>query len=259
MAELKFQEKQTIDQLLDMGEGYVSDFSNRTFQMFIGDFNIDIYDDKYADYGNSKAKRLRCLNEKENNFVVAEILESLLEHQMAVDIDPGLYAVRPKGKRETLYQQTRNIIFRLKGKSKVENVSSIKTVTGDEAFTLLAESVRKSIEDNKPVEALDGLHTYMIKYSKKLCDKYSIYYTEDHPLHSIFGSYVRNIKEKDIVESNMTLKILGSYVKMLDTYNGVRNNESLAHDNDIINDNGALLILNCIANLVRFVDELERR
>ncbi len=66
MANLTFTEKQTIEKLLNMENGYVSDFSNRTIQLFIGDyFNIDIYDDKYCDNGDSKAKRLRTLFNKE--------------------------------------------------------------------------------------------------------------------------------------------------------------------------------------------------
>jgi hypothetical protein len=50
-----------IDDLFDMGSGYVLNFSDRTFaQFFTEELNIDIDDPVYAKNGTSKAKRLRC-------------------------------------------------------------------------------------------------------------------------------------------------------------------------------------------------------
>lgn len=49
-----------LDDVLQMHEGYVLDFSNRSFQEFMRhEVGIDIYADKYAVEGTSKAKRLR--------------------------------------------------------------------------------------------------------------------------------------------------------------------------------------------------------
>ena len=50
-----------IDDLFEMGSGYVLNFSDRTFaQFFAEELNIDIDDPVYATNGTSKAKRLRC-------------------------------------------------------------------------------------------------------------------------------------------------------------------------------------------------------
>lgn len=262
MAKLTFQEKQSIEKLLDMSTGYVSDFSNRTFQLFIGDyFNIDIYDEKYCDKGESKANRLRTLIEKESEYIISAILEGLLEHQIALDAEDttDFFSSKPKLNRKPIYEQVRKTISRLKSNNSVENINSIKPIDNDQNFTLLAESVRKSIEAGKPIEALDRLHTYTMRYARSLCDKYSLQYTKDEPLHSVFGKYKNILRENGLVRSAMTHKILGNATQQLEKYNNVRNNESLAHDNELINDNEALLILNSIANLIRFVDEIERR
>ena len=49
-----------------MGSGYVMDFSNRTFSEFFRESaRVDIYSDKYAANGDSKAKRLRAFIELE--------------------------------------------------------------------------------------------------------------------------------------------------------------------------------------------------
>lgn len=258
MAKLQFDEKQAVEKLLGMSTGYVSDFSNRTFQMFIGDyFNIDIYDEKYSDNGDSKANRLRCLFEKESDYLVSQVIEGLLEHQIAYDQESTFIDKDPVEVLESRYDRVRKVINRLKSQLPVENVSVIKPILNDTNFTLLAESVRKSIEQNNPIEALDRLHTYMVRYVRNLCTKHSIQYSQSQPLNAIFGQYVRKLKEGGRIKSTMTLQILGAYVKLLDEFNDVRNNESLAHDNDLIKENEALLILNSIANLIRFVDQIE--
>ena len=46
---------------------------------------------------------------------------------------------------------------------------------------------------------------------------------------------------------------------MLDAFNSVRNNQSLAHDNPILNYNESVLIFNNISNTVRFVESIENR
>ncbi|GAA0065845.1 hypothetical protein P5F04_05125 [Clostridium perfringens] len=61
----------------------------------------------------------------------------------------------------------------------------------EESFEVLADSVKKSIELGQPVLALDRLHTYMVKYVRKLCDKHYIKYEKDESLHSCCGKYVK--------------------------------------------------------------------
>lgn len=253
MAQLKYQEKQKIEKLLGMHTGYVSDFSDRTFQLFISDyFNIDIHDKKYTDKGTSKANKLRTLMEKESDFIVASILEGLLEYQMALDQEK-------KEVRQDLYDQVKAIITRLKNTNTVENLDYIKPVQGDENFTILAASVRKSIENSNPKEGIDRLHSYMTRYTRQLCKKHNLKADRSIPLNSLFGGYVKYLKDNGLVKSETSLKILGSYIQILEKFCNTRNNESLAHDNVLIENNEALLILNSIANLIRYIDSLEAK
>jgi hypothetical protein len=49
-----------LDDLFEMGGGYVLNFSDRTFaQFFAEELNLDIVDAVYAVHGGSKGKRLR--------------------------------------------------------------------------------------------------------------------------------------------------------------------------------------------------------
>ena len=80
MADIKQSEKLMLEKILGMNGGYVLEFSNSTFYDFIYNLTkIDIYQDKYALYGDSKAKRLRALWQFEPDSTVGKILKELLE------------------------------------------------------------------------------------------------------------------------------------------------------------------------------------
>jgi hypothetical protein len=81
MANLKYTTIQSLEELFDMGSGYVLDFSNSSFQRFIkGIIGIDIYQDKgYEDYC-SKANKLRQIFESESNSKVAKLISALLNY-----------------------------------------------------------------------------------------------------------------------------------------------------------------------------------
>ena len=60
MADLTYIEKANIENFLGMKSGYVINFSDRTFQEFVGEVvGLDINDPKYHCSSNSKANRLR--------------------------------------------------------------------------------------------------------------------------------------------------------------------------------------------------------
>lgn len=79
MANLKFNEKQLFEKLFDR-DGYVLDLSNRTFEEFFKDFNIDIFSEKYNKNSGSKMNRLRAFWEVESDKKVGEVLLNLLQY-----------------------------------------------------------------------------------------------------------------------------------------------------------------------------------
>lgn len=131
MAEISRIERIKLEKYLDMGEGFVLNFVNRTFEdFFLESFNIEIYNDKYnSGNSGSKANRLREFWKKESNYLV--------------------------------------------------------------------------------------------------------------------GKYIKTLTKKNIIESEMTIRILKFSISILDSFNYVRNNQSFAHDNEsIINYSESILIIN---------------
>lgn len=81
MSSLKMLEKGCFEELFGMSTGYVLDFSNRTFAEFFREtVQVNIYDDKYAVNGDSKARRLRAFWEIEGDVVVGKALAELLDY-----------------------------------------------------------------------------------------------------------------------------------------------------------------------------------
>jgi Restriction endonuclease len=73
-----------LDDLFEMGGGYVLDFSNPTFsRFFVDEVNVDIDDPIYAENGTSKGKRLRCFLQKADVPTVVKSLKSLWEYREA--------------------------------------------------------------------------------------------------------------------------------------------------------------------------------
>src|SRR5580693_5467832 len=104
MSNLTNIEKRKFEQLLNMGGGYVLDFSNRTFSEFVTDSTgCDPYERPYY-HGNSKANRLRGFWLEEPNGVVAKLMGDMLDY----GVENGLFT----GK-DVLLDACRRVVTRM--------------------------------------------------------------------------------------------------------------------------------------------------
>lgn len=88
MSNLSFSERSILEKLLQMSSGFVLDFTNRTFQQFVGDsVNLDILDQKYHATSGSKANRLRELWKQESDHTVGLLLTDLLKYVRKTTFD----------------------------------------------------------------------------------------------------------------------------------------------------------------------------
>ena len=71
-----------LDDLFEMGGGWVLNFTDRTFaQFFAEELNIDIYDSMYSKNGTSKGKRLKCFLQTVDKTSVVKTLLALWEYR----------------------------------------------------------------------------------------------------------------------------------------------------------------------------------
>lgn len=249
MSDLSAIEKRKLERALGMGGGYVLNFSNRTFSEFFLDvLGIDIYSDAY-DYGSgSKANRMRAFWDKASNHQVAKVLETIFENW---DEFAGY------GSPDEPPEACLRIVERLKTSSPVPDVEAIQPNAEDASFEAVARSVRQSIEQNEPETGLDRLHTFLVKYFRILCLKRGLEPTRDKPLHSLVGEYVKALKKEGRIESEVTERILKSTIGVLEAFNRVRNEHSMAHDNELLNYHESLLVFSYVASSIRFIETIE--
>jgi hypothetical protein len=157
---------------------------------------------------------------------------------------------------EADYQACYEITERLKIASN-EDIEAVKPNINDEDFNKLAASIKVGLTNNEPETQVDRLHTFLGKYVRVLCDKRNIVYDNTKPLNSIFGEYVKYLRKCDLVESEMTIKILSVTISVLEQFNDVRNNKSFAHPNSLLNYDESLLIFKYVSALILFIDALE--
>jgi len=251
MSDLSGVEKRGFERLFGMGSGYVLDFSNRTFEEFILDITGKcIYDSKYENASGSKANRLRAFWGLEPNYTTAKLLGELLQYAVALGVKSG---------DEQLLESCQRAVQRLSQSASVTEIDAITPNTADKDFAILAKSIKDAIDKNTPETGIDRLHTFVIKYMRALCQKHGIPTDKDKPLHSLVGEYVKQLKEKGYIESEMTERILKSSISTLEAFNRVRNNQSFAHDNQVLNYDESLFIFNHISSAIRFIEALEKR
>lgn len=251
MSNLSYVEKRRFERLLGMGGGYVLGFSNRTFEEFILDSTgRNIYDSVYDYASGSKANRLRAFWNVEGNHVVGKLMGDMIDY----GLETGSLT-----KDNSLIEECRRTIARLTQDSPVVELEALTANSDARDFETVAKAIREAIEKNQPEVGLDRLHTFVIKYVRSLCTQHGIVVTRDKALHSLFGAYVKRLRDAGHIESEMSSRILKSSISTLEAFNDVRNNQSLAHDNPILNYEEALLIFNHVASSIRFLRSLERR
>jgi hypothetical protein len=252
MADLSRLEKHKLEKLLDMGGGYVLGHSNRTLSELVLDtVGIDIYDEKYARGSGSKAHRLRAFWEVESNAVVGAVLHALLDERDFVrDGAPDL--------AESLTGECRNTAARLRSGSAIDDAAVFAPITSGEAFEMLTREVNEAIQRHALREGLDRLHGFVVAYMRALCERHGAAVTRETPLHSLVGLYAKAARERGLIQSEMSDRIVRSSISVMEKFNDVRNEQSLAHPNTVLNFDEALLIYRHVAATIRFLGALER-
>lgn len=256
MADINRREKLKLEKFFEMEGGYVLDFSNRTLSNFVFEtLNLDFYSDNYSDFGDSKANRLRAIWHKEKNYTVGKLTSEMLDYWKDKKLMSYGQITQPE---QDLFDECQKIASKLLENTIIEEIDVIKEISDDRDFSLLAKSIRESIDKNEPEVALDRLHTYVMKFIRQLCKNHKIEIKKEESLNAIFGKYVKFIVANEKIESQMTERILKYSILVIEAFNDIRNNRSLAHDNKILNYSESVLIFNNVTNSIKFIETIEK-
>lgn len=251
MSSFKPADRLKFEKLFCMKDGYVLRFTNKTFRdIFARTLDIDIYDGSWAEKTLSKANLLRSFWGKASDFQVATINRELLRQ----------WYEQEENKAETdiaLYKECVDINSALFGNQTVRNIEALSQIDNDGTIEAIVRDIKHNIETNNPELTLDRLHSYLISFGRELCQKHGIDYQDKDTLNSIFRLYNKWLHDNELLESKMSSKIIGSAVKLLEDFNYVRNNQSAAHPNPLLNKIESLFIVDTICSIVEFINKVE--
>ena len=254
MVKLKHKDIRIIDNAFEMHTGYVLDFSDRTFAQFFDDeFGIDIDADKYRAKGTSKAKRLRTFLSLEDEYTVSKVLRGLWAYRESLPVPEAWGESQPKVDVKTpLF----DLISRIEGGGTSPRTDVFEKFVADETLEDLIAAIERDVQANKPAATLDRLHTYCMKKTAHLIEKHGGTCNRDDPLHSRMGKYIKLLEENRQLRE-ISKRTLKSGISIFESFNDVRNNESFAHDNDIVDQAEARYIFDSITALLRFIKTIE--
>ncbi|WP_282297713.1 abortive infection family protein [Stenotrophomonas sp. PS02289] len=250
MSSLTPREKRKLEDLFGMSSGYVLDFSNNTFARFFEEeVGRNIYGGTYEENGSSKANHLRSFWTREGDVLVGQAINGLLEHCRDTE--------NPAVQRQSLFNECELIAARL---VQAKDVPDVEVLDGDtEDFQMVAKAARECFHRNEPEQGLDRLHTFLVKFLRKLCDAHGIPRDRTVPLGGLMGAYVKRIREEGLLTSQMAEHILKGTISIFGQFDHVRNNHSMAHDNPVLDHDEALLIASSVTSTVRFIKSCEQR
>jgi hypothetical protein len=252
MPPIKRSDMVVLDQALEMGSGYVLDFSDRTMgEFFQEELRIDIDHTRYSVNGGSKAKRLRHFLTIEPGVIGGLVLRALWEYRK------GLLLRASRADHPFMEEQFFAVVARLEGAEGGPSLTdAIERFTADETLEELVASIERDIAANKPQVALDRLHTYCMKKFAHLLKERG----EDSPnpketLNARAGRYFNPLRKAGV--RPITGKIMRSTVEIFELFNSIRNGESLAHDNQLVDQAEARYIFDSVVSLLRFLKKTD--
>lgn len=254
MANLSFREKAGFEELFGMRSGYVLDFSNNSFASFIGDaVNIDIYNGVGYEEYSSKASKLRQIWSDEPDNVVGTLMEALLNYYEDYKLRHDDLTAYDQKKIAEL----RLVAERLKGNGLQVELPQAK----EETLQTLKEDINSALARNKPELVLDRLHTFSTKFLRQVCSDNGLTVADDkgnqYPLHSLAGMLRKKYEQSPIFQSTFTAVAIQNSISLFDRYNAVRNDQSFAHDNEILDSMEAEFAVRIMSDVITFIDKAE--
>jgi hypothetical protein len=172
-----------IEPVLGMGDGYVLNFSDRTFNAFVArHFNVDVTAPMYTGRGPSKANRLRALIYAFTPEAQAEVLQAFLNHRRTLEREHGMEPLEPG-----LAERYQAIVARLARDAADAPNLEIERFTDDATLNALADAIERDIAANAPHAALDRLHTYCMKKFAALSEAAGLAVVEHETLQGRAG------------------------------------------------------------------------
>jgi hypothetical protein len=241
-----------LDRIFQMGDGYVLNFSDKTFAMFFSEeLNVDLEKFRNENYWPSKAKTLRLYLQSSSPQRAGQTLEALWAYRRDMLRDFG-----QSESIENCESRFAEIVQTVRKADAGPRTDGIERFAADVTLDELVSSIERDIQANKPEVAIDRLHTYCMKKFAYLLRQSAEMPNSKETLNSRAGRYFNPLRKTGKVRP-ISDKIMKTTVEIFELFNTIRNDSSLAHDNKLLEPPEARYIFDSVVSLLRFVKTTE--
>jgi hypothetical protein len=214
-------------------------------------------DEEYEDLRRFVSDTERKLEELSRQPRISDTLESNYRYYVCEEGPTLCESIAEQCQKAKYLRLAAHTALRTSGR--LEGIDSLEPNQDDENFDMLAKQVRSAIENGTPELGLDRLHTFVLKYIRTIYERhFGRSPNRTATANSLLGEFANDLRQKGVIQSKMTSEILKSSARVLDEFNYVRNNQTLAHDNpELINKEEAYFIYQSVAASVRFLRSVE--
>lgn len=254
MSNISFVDKRVIENFLAMRGGYVLDFSNRELQDFIIDtVQLDIYNNKYSNKGESKANRVRELIRIEENITILKLLKDFLNYVRSSDYKSNI-------EETDEYLKTENeficIIQKLENTGEnIIQVENFEKITKDFAKRQLEKINKRQFEGDyegviTSCRALleNVIQTLYFDITKQIL-------ISEGKLLKDWKSLAKEMKLDPESEPSEQLKeILRGFISIINGFSTIRNSSSDSHSQQYNpSKHHSKLAVNCVLTIIDFL------
>lgn len=210
MADLRYKDKNLLEEAFGMSSGYVLDFSDRTFEDFIGSilqFNV------HEKYTGSKANKMRAMLKCESNSNVAKLLQEIADiyfkdgsNEQAL---AGVYVYQNKEERDKkqYYCSIQEVILHLKSNS--NTIASHDSVNTYEHLSDFIKQAWDDLSNERYWEVITKSRTIIEITFKEICKRHTLAFENDinktfTNIRKHFGMDAKNNEYPDYIKGLIT-------------------------------------------------------
>ena len=253
MSSLNYVEKEKMANLFGIKNGYVFSYlrnynKTKTRNLILDATGIDIYSD--PEFSMSQERCIRKIWDEYDDHTVGKLLKVMLDYYISV----ADWSV--SGAEERNYIELREL------QEKLMKTSVIIPETDDVTLDMMKADIEQNCNNNTPELALDRLHTFSTLFFRKLCVKHNLSISNEngdyYPLHSLVGSLRRWYEANNYFDSDFSIKAIRYSISIFTAYNTIRNEQSAAHPNSLLNKAEATYVVRIICETLSFIDTIEK-
>ncbi|MBN9140067.1 MAG: TIGR02391 family protein [Micrococcales bacterium] len=189
MSRLSITDKTLLEAVLSMGGGYLLDFTNSSIGQFFDDLGLNIFDDQYAEYGTSKAQRVRGFWKVGSDEDVARSLAALVGYIAAKKLTGSFPEIA-----DEQVTKVREIATSLGGATAAPAASSHGSISTEATVTAnrISIEIHEDIYDHIKRYLDSGDHFHAVEESYKVVREALRQLTGEEAAHKVFNENAQN-------------------------------------------------------------------